>query len=41
VRHGSRALSEPVARHRTGRLVLAGLAGLLVVAAVLVVSAGV
>ena len=40
VRHGSRALTEPVARHRNGRLVLAGLAGLVVVAAVLVVTAG-
>ncbi len=39
VRHGSRALTEPVARHRNGRLVLAGLAGLVVVSSVLVVTA--
>ncbi|MGJ7441168.1 protein kinase domain-containing protein [Aquipuribacter sp. MA13-6] len=40
VREGSRAITEPVARSRNGRMVLAGLAGLVVVAAVLVVTAG-
>jgi len=40
VRHGSRAVTEPVARHRDGRLVLGGLAGLVVLAAGLVVTAG-
>jgi serine/threonine protein kinase len=40
VREGSRAITEPVARTRNGRLVLTGLAALVVVAAVLVVSAG-
>ena len=40
VRHGSRALTEPVARHRNGRLVLGGLVAVLVVAAVIVVATG-
>ena len=40
VRHGSRALTEPVARHRNGRLVLGGLVAVLVVAAVIVVVTG-
>jgi serine/threonine protein kinase len=38
VREGSRAVTEPVARSRNGRLVLTGLGGLVVVAAVLVVT---
>ncbi|MFC5380993.1 serine/threonine-protein kinase [Aquipuribacter nitratireducens] len=38
VREGSRALTEPALRHRNGRLVAAGLAGLVAVAALLVVS---
>jgi len=40
LRQGSRALTEPVVRSRNGRLVLTGLTGLVVVAAVLVLVSG-
>ncbi|WP_336922433.1 serine/threonine-protein kinase [Aquipuribacter sp. SD81] len=38
VRQGSRAMTEPALRHRNGRFVAAGLGGLVVVAALLVVT---